>query len=182
MNPSENKKSPTRALLPGSYDPVTLGHMDIIRRAAAIFDEVIVAVMTNDMARYATGASNKTYLFSMEERRAMVQAACEGLANVRVIASTARLIDLFDEVEATLIVKGVRNEADYAYEQKHALWNRAHNERAETLYLPADPAYDGISSTLVRERLTHGERLAHGERVDELVPGAVYAMIKARGR
>ncbi len=162
---------PTRALLPGSYDPITQGHMDIIRRAASMFDEVIVAVMTNDMAKYAEGASSKTYMFSMAQRAQMAAVACLALENVRVVSSSARLIDLFDEVGANVIVKGVRNEADYAYEQKHALWNRAHNARAETLYLPADPAYDHISSTLVRERL------AAGETTEGLLPEGVETLI-----
>ncbi len=164
----------TLALLPGSYDPITLGHMDVIRRAAALFDGVVVAVMTNDMKNYVADAKSKQYLFSMEQRRAMAAAACEGLENVRVISSTARLIDLVDELGADLIVKGIRNETDYAYEQHHALYNRAHNERAETLYLPADERFDHISSSLVRERLERGER------IDDLVPSAVAALIAKR--
>ena len=164
----------TLALLPGSYDPITLGHMDVIRRAAALFDGVVVAVMTNDMTRYVADAKSKTYMFSMEERTAMATAACAEIPNVRVISSRAMLIDLVDELGAELIVKGIRNEADYAYEQHHALWNRAHNAKAETLYLPADERFDHVSSTLVRERLERGES------VDDLVPCAVAAMIGRR--
>ena len=161
----------TLALLPGSYDPITLGHVDVIHRAAALFDGVVVAVMTNDMGNYVATAQSKSYMFSMDERTAFAVAACEGMANVRVISSTARLIDLVDELGADVVVKGIRNEADYAYEQKHALYNRAHNPRAETLYLPADPQFDGISSTLVRERLIKGES------IDGLVPPAVARML-----
>lgn len=164
----------TLALLPGSYDPITLGHMDVIRRAAALFDGVVVAVMTNDMKNYVATAKSKEYMFSMDERTAFAVAACQGLSNVRVIASTARLIDLVDELGADIIVKGIRNAADYEYEQHHALYNRAHNERAETLYLPADPQFDGISSTLVRERL------AKGEGIDDLVSPAVAELIAKR--
>lgn len=160
-----------RALLPGSFDPVTLGHMDVIRRAAAMFDEVVVAVMTNDMRQYVATAAVKQYLFSMEERKQLLSLACEGLPNVWVIASTARLIDLFDAVDATVIVKGVRNEQDYLYEQKHALWNRAHNPRAETVYLPADEQFDAVSSTRVREAIERGESLC------TLVPDTVAAAI-----
>ena len=164
----------TLALLPGSYDPITLGHMDVIRRAAALFDGVVVAVMTNDMKDYVATAKNKEYMFTMDERTALAVAACAELPNVRVISSTARLIDLVDELGADIIVKGVRNAVDYEYEQKHALYNRAHNARAETLYLPADPQYDTVSSTLVRERLQNGER------IDDLVPPAVAARIAKR--
>ncbi|MBO5898771.1 MAG: pantetheine-phosphate adenylyltransferase, partial [Clostridia bacterium] len=135
---------------------------------------VVVAVVTNDMKNYVATAKSKEYMFSMEQRTAMAAAACADLPNVRVISSTARLIDLVDELGADIIVKGVRNAQDYEYEQHHALYNRAHNERAETLYLPADPQFDGISSTLVRERL------AKGEAVDDLVPPAVAELIAKR--
>ena len=168
----ENKIKATVALLPGSYDPITLGHMDVIRRASALFDRVVVAVMTNDMRAYVADAKVKTYMFSMDERTDMASLACKDLPKVTVLSSTARLIDLVDELGADVIVKGVRNEVDYAYEQQHALYNRAHNPRAETLYLPADPAYDHISSTLVRERLATGADTA------DLLPQAVAEYIR----
>lgn len=171
---SNNIKA-TVALLPGSYDPITKGHMDVICRAATLFDRVVVAVMTNDMRAYVADAKVKQYMFTMEERTEMARRACGEIANVQVISSQAKLIDLVDELEADVIVKGVRNEADYAYEQKHALYNRAHNPRAETLYLPADPAFDHISSTLVRERI------AAGKGLEELVPPAVAAYIRESG-
>jgi pantetheine-phosphate adenylyltransferase len=172
MESKETRKTRAcRALIPGSFDPVTLGHVDVIRRAAAMFDEVVVAVMTNDMRAYVADATAKTYLFSMEDRQHLVALACEDLPNVWVVASTARLIDLFDAVDASVIVKGVRNQTDYLYEQKHALWNRGHNPRAETVYLPADERYDDISSTRVRAAIERGEPL------DELVPPAVAAEI-----
>ena len=171
----ENKcPKTTVALLPGSYDPITIGHMDVIRRAAAVFDCVVVAVMTNDMRAYVADAKVKEYMFSMDERAEMARLACENLPNVQVISSTARLIDLVDELHADVIVKGVRNETDYAYEQKHALYNRAHNPRAETLYLPADPVYNHISSTLVRERIQAGKDTA------DILPAAVARYIRKR--
>ncbi|MBQ9162339.1 MAG: pantetheine-phosphate adenylyltransferase [Clostridia bacterium] len=141
------------ALIPGSFDPITVGHLDVIRRAASIFDEVYVAVMTNDMTKYVSTATAKSYMFSMNERREMAVLACADIPNVRVVESDGMLIDLVDELGVCAVVKGVRNEGDFAYEQKHALWNRAHNPKAETLYLPADPTLDGISSTIARERI-----------------------------
>lgn len=147
-------------LIPGSFDPMTLGHLDVIRRTAARFDKVYVAVMTNDMQKYVEGAPVKTYAFTMEERRRMAELTCAQLANVEVITAGGRLIDLVDALGVDWIVKGVRNADDFAYEQQHALYNRAHNPRAETLYLPADPAFDGISSTLVRSRMAAGEDLS----------------------
>ena len=164
------------ALIPGSFDPITLGHLDIITRAAARFDKVTVAVMNNDMQKYVQGAPVKTYLFALSERRAMAEAACAHLPNVEVIAAGGMLIKLFDCVEADFIIKGVRNTADFEYEQKHALYNRAHNPRAETLYMPADPAFDGISSTLVREKISRGEAL------EPFLPGAVIDWLHEHSR
>ena len=112
------------ALIPGSFDPVTRGHADVIRRVAAHFDRVYVAVMHNDMNRYVAGAAVKQYLFSAEERVQMVRLACTGLENVEVFADGGLLIDLVDRLGVDWIVKGIRSEEDYRYEQCHALWNR----------------------------------------------------------
>jgi pantetheine-phosphate adenylyltransferase len=150
--------------------------MDIITRAASCFDRVVVAVMQNDMHRYVKGAPEKHYMFPMSARRAMVEAACAHLPNVEVISAGGMLIKLFDCVEADFIVKGVRNVKDFEYEQKHALYNRAHDSRAETLYMPADPAFDGISSTLARQRMQRGESL------EGILPAAVIAWINAHPR
>ena len=159
------------ALIPGSYDPITLGHLDVITRAAARFDRVVVAVMTNDMRKYVQDALVKQYMFDRAERAAMAEAACAHLPNVEVIAAGGMLIDLFDRVGADWIIKGVRSAVDFEYEQKHALYNRAHNPRAETLYMPADPAYDGLSSTLVRGKISRGEPL------EDCLPEAVIRWI-----
>ena len=100
------------ALYPGSFDPVTVGHMDMISRAAKLCDTLIVAVMHNPDKRGAMRVESR------------VKALCEATAhipNVRVISSRAMLVDLVDELGADLIVKGIRNEADYAYEQHHAV-------------------------------------------------------------
>ena len=161
------------ALIPGSFDPITLGHLDVITRAAARFEKVTVAVMTNDMRKYDPGALVKSYMFSMAQRREMAEAACAHLPNVEVISAGGMLIRLVDTVGADWIIKGVRSAADFEYEQKHALYNRAHNPRAETLYMPADPAFDGLSSTLVRERIRGGEAL------DGYLPELVIRLIEA---
>ncbi len=164
------------ALIPGSYNPITLGHLDVITRAAAKFDRVVVAVMTNDMHKYVPGTPQKLYLFNEAEREEMTRLACAHIPNVEVISAGGMLIDLVDRVEADLIVKGIRNQADFAYEQEHALWNRAHNPRAETVYLPADPTFDGISSTLARQKLMAGEDLS------DVLPEAVIQWINAHPR
>ena len=163
-------------LIPGSFDPITLGHLDIITRAAARFDRVTVVVMNNDMQKYVQGAPVKQYMFTLTERKAMAEAACAHLDNVEVIAAGGMLVKLFDCVKADFIIKGVRNTADFEYEQKHALYNRSADVRAETLYMPADPAFDGISSTLARRRMTAGES------VEGILPEAVIQWILAHPR
>lgn len=164
------------ALIPGSFDPITLGHLDIIGRVAARFDHVTVAVMTNDMHKYVPGVLPKAYMFSEDERLTLARLACAHLPNVTVIAATGMLIDLVDRLGTDVIVKGVRNGADFAYEQEHALWNRAHNPRAETLYLPADPAFDHISATLAREKISTGASLG------DILPVPVIQWINAHPR
>lgn len=166
----------SHALIPGSFDPITLGHLDVITRTAARFSKVTVAVMTNDMHRYVEGAPVKHYMFTLTERRTMVELACAHLPNVEVIAAGGQLIRLLDVVDADWIIKGVRTVADFEYEQQHALYNRAHDPRAETLYMPADPKFDGLSSTLVRHKLTHGEAL------DDCLPQTVIEWIHEHPR
>ena len=145
------------ALIPGSFDPITLGHVNIIERAAKKFDRVIVAVMNNDSAKHDSTLSSKSYTFDMATRLEIVRLSVAHIANAEVISSSGMLIDLFDEVGADVIVKGIRNAADLEYEMIHAKWNKAHNARIETLFLPADDSLTSVSSTLVREYLRNGD-------------------------
>ena len=132
------------AIVPGSFDPMTLGHLDIIKRAADLYDRVIVAVMINDA---------KKYTFSMEERTEIANLTCKDIENVEVISDAGLLADLAKRVGACAIVKGVRDEKDYEYEKEMALYNAKKNPQAETVLLPCDPALAQVSSTAVRERL-----------------------------
>ncbi len=141
------------ALIPGSFDPITKGHINVIERTSKMFDKVYVAVMNNDSAKHDSTLSSKTYMFDMETRLELVRLSTEHIKNVEVISSSGMLIDLFDELGADVIVKGIRNASDLEYELIHAKWNKAHNDRAETLFLPADESLVSISSTAVREML-----------------------------
>ena len=163
----------SRAIIPGSFDPMTLGHKQVIAAAAEIFDEVVVLVMHNDMTKYVKDAKVKEYAFDTEARVHIARLTCADIPCVRVETRGGLLIDAFDEFEGSAIVKGIRNEQDFAYEQIHAAWNLAHNPRAHTLYLPADPAYAHVSSTLARERLTKGEDLS-----DILAPAVLAWIIR----
>ena len=163
----------SRAIIPGSFDPMTLGHKQVIAAAAEIFDEVVVLVMHNDMTKYVKDAKVKEYAFDTDARVHIARLTCADIPGVRVETRGGLLIDAFDEFEGSAIVKGIRNEQDFAYEQIHAAWNLAHNPRAHTLYLPADPAYAHVSSTLARERLAKGEDLS-----DILAPDAIEWILK----
>ena len=139
------------ALIPGSYDPITLGHVNIIERAESMFDKIFVAVMNNDSAKYDKTLSSKEYLFTMEQRLHMIKLATAHIDNVVCVASEGRVIDLCDELEISAIIRGIRNENDLKYEMIHAKWNREHNYRAQTLFMPCDESLSSISSTAVRE-------------------------------
>lgn len=131
-----------RALCPGSYDPVTAGHVDIIRRAAAIYDEVVVAVLHNP-AKQGT--------FAVEERIAFIEEETADLEGVRAQAFANRLlVDVCRDVDATVILKGLRGGTDFAYEMPMALMNR-HLTGIETIFLPGDPTLEHVSSSLVKE-------------------------------
>ena len=134
-------------MCPGSYDPVTLGHADVIRRAAALYDEVVVAVLHNPAKRGT---------FSPDERRDLIVDGCGDLPNVRVeLFADTLLVDVCRELEATAIVKGLRGGTDFAYELPMALMNR-HLTGIETVFLPGDPSLEHISSSLVKEVARYG--------------------------
>ena len=136
------------AIVPGSFDPLTVGHLDLIRAAAARYDEVLVAVMIN---------SAKQYLFDMDTRLEIARLSVADIPHVRVIADSGLLIDLYDRVGASAVCKGWRNETDYAYEIQMAEWNRAHNPNFQTELIQSSGEYANLSSTAVRERLMRGE-------------------------
>ena len=131
-----------RVVCPGSFDPVTVGHLDIIRRAAALFDEVVVAILHNP---------SKSGTCTIGQRIVFIEGGSAVLANVRVAAFGGQLIvDVCRKLEATAILKGLRSESDYAYEVPMALMNRQLTG-IETLFIQGDAASGHISSSLVKE-------------------------------
>lgn len=145
------------AIVPGSFDPMTLGHVNIIERAATLFDKVYVAVMIND---------KKKYIFSEAERTEIAKASCAHIPNVEVIFDGGMLADLAHRLGACAIVKGLRDENDYRYETEMARFNTERNPNIQTVFLPCDEGAREISSTAVRKRLARGEDvsdiIAHG--------------------
>ena len=165
------------ALIPGSFDPITLGHVNIIERAAKMSDKAYVAVMNNDSAKHSSVLSSKTYMFDMETRLELVRLSLSHIENVEVISSSGMLIDLFDELSADVIIKGIRTSADLEYEMIHAKWNKEHNPRLETMLLPADESLASVSSTRVRELLNGGK---YDDLVGILADGAIEYLKEGR--
>lgn len=156
-----------RALCPGSYDPITVGHVDVLVRAAALYDEVVVAVLHNPA---------KSGTFSVEERIGFIERAlpAEAAGHVRVEAFAGRLlVDVCREVGADVIVKGIRGGTDYAYELPMARMNR-HLTGVETVFLPGAPELEHVSSSLVKEVARFGGDVAG------LVPDEVHAALTER--
>lgn len=138
------------AIVPGSFDPMTIGHLDIIRRTARLFDIVVVAIMINpDKADKA--------MFSFEEKKKIAELTCRGIENVTVITSDGMLWELAQSLGVCAIVKGIRNEADLAYEREMAVYNHEHYPLAETLYLQSYGDMSHISSSLVRKKILSEE-------------------------
>lgn len=156
----------THALIPGSFDPMTLGHLDIIKRARGLYDKVTVAVMINE---------SKTYAHTLEERAEMARLTLCDLPDVEVITDAGLLVDLFDRIGADVIVKGIRNETDRIYEEKMAAANLARNPRAKTVFLQAADDYETVSSTDVRALLSEAKSPA------ALVSPKVLEYLRARG-
>jgi len=129
-----------KVILPGSYDPITLGHLEIIKRAAKEYDEVLAVCFINPQ---------KSYLFSEDERLEMLKIATRGLPNVKVDLSRGLVVDYMTECGATLIVKGYRNDKDYEYEQIQAEWNKAHGG-FDTRLIKCNEGFELISSTAAR--------------------------------
>ncbi len=143
------------AIIPGSFDPMTLGHLDLVHKALKRYDEVVVAVMIN---------ASKRYLFDLQTRLEIATRTVEDIPNVRVIAEKGLLIDLFDRLGASTVCKGWRNERDYDYELRMADWNREHNPRFRTELIRSRGEHATLSSTEVRAALEQGripEGLVH---------------------
>ena len=145
----------TTAIYPGSFDPITLGHLNIIRRAAQIFDRVIVCVMKN---------REKTPMFTIEERVDMVRRSTQRFGNVEVATTDQLLAEYAKQYESPVIVKGLRAVSDFDYEFQIALVNKKMNPDLDTLFLTSSEKYTFLSSTVVKEMA------AYGADLDELVP------------
>ena len=151
------------AVCPGSFDPITVGHLDLIERAAQIFDEVIVCVAIN---------SEKRTMFTSQERLEMARVAVQHLPNVRAALSDGLLADFARENNACALVKGARNGIDFDWEYQLAQINRDLVAQLDTILLPARPCHVHISSTMVRDMIRYNQKL------DNYLPAGVLAVLE----
>ena len=136
-----------RAIYPGSFDPVTNGHVDMIHRSAKIVDELIVGVLNN---------SAKKSLFSVEERVSMLKELTKDLPNVKVTSFDGLLVDYMREIDANIIIRGLRAVTDFEYELQIAQTNHIENTEIETVFLTTNLQYSYLSSTIVKEFASYG--------------------------
>ena len=136
-----------RAIYPGSFDPLTLGHLDMIERSAKIVDELVIGVLNN---------SAKNSLFSLDERVSMIKEMTESMPNVTVASFDGLLVDYMKEINATIIVRGLRAVTDFEYELQIAQTNHVENPGVETIFLTTSLQYSYLSSTIVKEFASYG--------------------------
>ena len=136
-----------RAIYPGSFDPLTLGHLDMIERSAKIVDELVIGVLNN---------SAKNSLFSLDERVSMIKEMTESMPNVTVASFDGLLVDYMKEINATIIVRGLRAVTDFEYELQIAQTNHVENTEVETIFLTTSLQYSYLSSTIVKEFASYG--------------------------
>jgi pantetheine-phosphate adenylyltransferase len=133
-----------RAIYPGSFDPITNGHLDVIHRASHLFDELVVAVAVND-------EKQKSSLFSLEERSAFLQEVCHKIPNVRIATLEGLLVDFARRLGAAAIVRGLRAVSDFEFEFQMALMNRKIEPNIETIFMMPTADYSYLSSRIVKE-------------------------------
>ena len=154
-----------RAVYPGSFDPVTYGHLDIIRRSARIADELVVGVLNNNA---------KMPLFSVEERVKMLKEVTDEFSNVKVVPFEGLLIDFAKQVEADFVVRGLRAITDFEYELQMSQTNHKLEPEVETMFLTTSIEYSYLSSTTVKEIA------AFGGDISQFVPEAVAAALEQK--
>ena len=136
-----------KAIYPGSFDPITFGHLDIIKRSAEIVDELVVGVLNN---------SAKKSLFSLDERVSMIEEMTRDYPNVTVASFEGLLVDYMEEIGATIIIRGLRAVTDFEYELQIAQSNHVQNPGIETVFLTTNLKYSYLSSTIVKEFASYG--------------------------
>ena len=152
-----------RAIYPGTFDPITNGHVDIIQRASIMFDGIVVAVADNP---------TKRPMFSLDKRIAMVKKSTKCFSNIKVIGFNSLLVDLSDELDANIVVRGIRAVSDFEYELQMGYANSSLKKKLETIFLMPSLEYAFISSSIVRELIKFNGDFSH------LVPNIILKELK----
>ena len=160
-----------RAIYPGSFDPVTFGHLDIIRRASKIVDELVVGVLNNN---------SKTPLFSVENRVKMLEEVVRDIPNVKVMSFEGLLVDFAKKIDAQIIVRGLRAVTDFEYELQMSQTNHKLNPDVETIFLTTSIEYSYLSSTTVKEIASYGGDIT--QFVPEAIVGKLEQKMKEKRR
>ena len=164
MKDGNNMKTIKRAIYPGTFDPITVGHLDIVKRACSMFDEITIAVAKS---------ASKTPMFSLEQRIAMVEVATKDFPKVNVVGFEGLLVDLSDTLDANIIIRGLRAVSDFEYELQMGYANSSLKKELETIFLMPSLEYGYVSSSIVRSILPFNGK------VDHLLHPTVLEMIKA---
>ncbi len=151
------------AVFPGSFDPITIGHQNIIERALPLFDKIIVAIGIN---------SAKKYHFSLEDRKAFVTQTFSKYPNIEIKLYEGLTVDFCKKVGAKYILRGLRNSTDFNYETPIAQMNKSLNDSIETIYMPCIPEYTAINSTIVRDIIINGGNAS------KFLPSEIITLVK----
>jgi pantetheine-phosphate adenylyltransferase len=153
-----------KAIYPGTFDPITNGHLDIVKRACKMFDEIIIAVAISETKRPR---------FALEQRIEMIKSTTHTMPKIKVVSFSSLLVDLAQELDAYIIVRGLRAISDFEYELQMGYANSSLNSDIETIYLMPNLDHAFISSSMVRSILHFNGK------IDHLLPPSVYALIKS---
>jgi pantetheine-phosphate adenylyltransferase len=147
-----------KAVFPGSFDPITIGHFSIVERALPLFDEIVIAIGEN---------SSKKYMFSLDQRIEHLKQAFQHFNKVSIVSYSGLTIDFCKKINSSYILRGLRNSNDFEYERAIAQMNNSMAPEIETIFLVTEPKYTAINSTIVRDILLHGGN------VEEFIPAGV---------
>ncbi len=154
-----------KAMYPGSFDPITIGHLDIIKRASKLYDEVIIAILVNP---------KKQATFSSEERKQLIEKCLGDLVNVKVVIGTGLTVNLAKEMDCKVLLRGIRAVADYEYELQQATANMILNQEIETVFFVARPEYSFLSSSVAKEIAMYDGELS------SFIPSQIIEEVKER--
>lgn len=163
MRDGNNMSNMKRAIYPGTFDPVTVGHLDIMKRASSMFDEIIIAVAES---------KSKKPMFTLDQRISMVKESTKELSNIKVVGFEGLLVDLSNTFDANILIRGLRAVSDFEYELQMGYANASLKKELETIFLMPSLEYGFVSSSVVRSILPFNGK------VDHLLHPAVYKMIK----